>query len=384
MIIKNFPSTKNTLTNKNKLVKLIRYIISVIILGFVTIEAYLHIAVGGDKYASIHALCPYGALESLYTLIFNGNTIQKVFPGTFIILGLILIISIIFRRSFCGIICPFGTIQELSGLLGSKIFKKTFQIPKKIDKPLRYLKYLVLFTTLFYAWKTAGLWMSPYDPWAAYGHITEGLSSMIGEFLIGSILLLITIIGSMLYDRFFCKYLCPMGAFYGILSKLSIGKLTRNEDSCINCDLCNKNCPVNLKVSEMKIVKSAECINCQSCVLSCPKKDTLQYKVFGKNIKPLYVIILVVTIFFGGITIAKVVNIYNVTPAPITSSTVLTAEEIKGYMTIEQVSTSFKIDLSDLYKKLDLPTTIPKETKLKDVKNFVEGFEVEKVKENLK
>lgn len=141
-----------------------------------------------------------------------------------------------------------------------------------MDKPLRYLKYVILILTLYFAWKTSGLWMNPYDPWVAYGHISEGIASLTEEYLIALIILIVTIIGSLLYDRFFCKYLCPMGAFYGIISKLSPSKIIRNEDDCINCGLCSKNCPVNIKVSELKEVKSAECINCQSCMLSCPKR----------------------------------------------------------------------------------------------------------------
>ncbi|WP_411679971.1 4Fe-4S binding protein [Clostridium thailandense] len=226
--------------------------------------------------------------------------------------------------------------------------------------------------------------MSPYDPWTAYGHAGEGLNSIIEEFPIGSILLLITIIGSMLYDRFFCKYLCPMGAFYGIVSKVSPGKITRDENTCVNCGLCNKNCPVNIKVSESKVIKSAECLNCQSCILSCPMKDTLKFKFFGKGIAPITVIIIVISIFFGGIGITKLTNVYQTTPAPITSSTTLNPEEIKGYMSIEDVSTALKIDLKEVYKKLNIPTTVPKETKLKDVKNFVPDFEVETARESLK
>lgn len=369
---------------KNKLIKNIRYVILIAILVLTTIQAYLHTIVGGDKYASIHALCPYGALESLYNLTFSGTLIQKIFSGTFVLLILTLIIAIIFRRSFCGLICPFGTIQELFGLLGKKILKKRFELSSKVDKPLRYLKYIILLITLYYAWITAGLWMSSYDPWAAYGHVGEGISSLFEEFLIGSILLLATIIGSIFYDRFFCKYLCPMGAFYGIFSKLSIGKIVRAENNCVDCGLCNKSCPVNIKVSETKVIKSAECINCQSCILSCPRKDTLQFKTFGKNVKPLILIILVISIFFGGIGISKIFNIYELTPPPVTASTTLTPEEIRGYMTIEDVSIGLKMDVKEIYEKLNIPTHIPKNTKLKDIKNFIPNFEVETAREILK
>ena len=359
----------------NKLLKKLRYVLLAIFLIHSTVEAYLHQLLGGGKEPSIHALCPYGGLESLYSLIFGGTFIQKIFSGTLIILIITLLIALIFRRSFCGLICPFGALQEFFGLIGKKIFKKRFIIPEKIDKLLRYLKYIVLLLTLFLAWKTAGLWVSSYDPWAVYGHITAGITSLVEENLIGLIILMVTIVGSLLYDRFFCKYICPMGAFYGLISKLSPSKITRNEDTCVNCGLCNKNCPVNIKVTELKEIKSAECINCQSCILSCPKNNTLEFKVKNKSIKPVFIALFVFLIFFGGIGITKLTGLYEVLPPPITAETKITAEEIKGYMTLEDLSNGLK---------LDLPTSISKETKLKDIPNIIPDFEVEGAREILK
>ena len=368
----------------NKILKNIRYILLAIFLIHITVESYLHQVLGGGKAPSIHALCPYGGLESLYSLIFGGTFIEKIFSGTIIILIITVIIALIFRRSFCGLICPFGALQEFFGLIGKKIFKKRFIMPQNIDKPLRYVKYVILLITLFLAWQTAGLWVNSYDPWAAYGHLSEGIASLTEEYLIGFIILIVILIGSMLYDRFFCKYLCPMGAFYGLISKLSPSKITRNEDTCINCGLCNKNCPVNIKVSEVKEIKSAECINCQKCILSCPKNNTLEFKIKNKSVKPAFVFISVFVLFFGGIGITKFIGIYEVTPAPITSETKLTPEEIKGYMTLEELSNGLKIDLDEVYKKLELPTSIPKETKLKDIKNTIPDFEVEGAREIFK
>lgn len=369
---------------KNKFLKNLRYILLGIFLIHITVVAYLHQILGGSEVPSIHGLCPYGALESLYSLVFGGAFIQKIFSGTFIVLVITLLIALIFRRSFCGLICPFGALQEFFGLLGKKIFKQRFTVPRIIDKPLRYLKYIILIITLYFAWKTANLWVNPYDPWAAYGHITEGVESLIEEYLIASIILIITIIGSLLYDRFFCKYLCPMGAFYGIVSKLSPSKIVRNEDTCINCGLCNKNCPVNIKVSEQKEIKSSECINCQSCILSCPQNGTLSFKIKNKSIRPKFVLLFVFLLFFGGIGTTKIIGVFEATLPAITSESKITAEEIKGYMTLEDLSNGFKIELNEVYEKLNLPTSIPKETKLKDIKNTIPDFEVEGTREKLK
>ncbi|HEY5525292.1 MAG TPA: 4Fe-4S binding protein, partial [Clostridium sp.] len=119
----------------NKFLKNLRYILLAIFLIHITVEAYLHQLLGGGEAPSIHALCPYGALESLYSLSFGGIFIGKIFSGTLIILIITLLIALIFRRSFCGLICPFGALQEFFGLIGKKIFKKRFIMPSKIDKP---------------------------------------------------------------------------------------------------------------------------------------------------------------------------------------------------------------------------------------------------------
>jgi len=368
----------------NKYIRYLRWVILGFFLIAVTRETYLHQVLGGGVSPSIHALCPYGALETFYSLVFGGTFLQKIFSGTMILLGITLVLAIIFRRSFCGLICPFGTLQEFFGIVGRKIFHKRFIMPSKIDKPLRYLKYVILVVTIYFAWKTAGLWMDPYDPWAAYGHISAGYESLITEYLIGLITLVIILVGSMLYDRFFCKYLCPMGAVYGIVSKISPSKIVRNKDKCINCNLCSKSCPMNIDVATADSVTSTECISCQACVLSCPKSGALEYKTGKKALKTLTLIILVVGLFGAGVIISKTVGIFEVIPKQITAESQINVDDIKGYMTIKDVSIGTKIELKDVYKKLGIPETVPESTKLKEVSNFVEGFEVEAAKEKLK
>lgn len=368
----------------NKYIRYLRWALLVFFLVMVTTETYLHQVQGGGAAPSIHALCPYGGLETFYSLVFGGTFLQKIFSGTMILLGITLVLALIFRRSFCGLICPFGALQEFFGIIGKKIFRKRFIVPSIIDKPLRYLKYVVLVVTLYFAWKTAGLWVDPYDPWAAYGHMSAGFESLTTEYLIGTITLAVVLLGSILYDRFFCKYLCPMGAVYGIISKISPSRIVRNEDTCINCGLCSKSCPMNIDVAKIHKVTTAECISCQSCVLSCPVKGALEYKTGKKTLKTLVVIILVVGLFFTGVFISKSTGIFQVLPQKITEESKLNTGDIKGYMTIKEVSIGIKIELKEVYKKLGIPNSIPEDTKLKDVKNFVPGFEVEMVGEKLK
>ncbi|HVJ49340.1 4Fe-4S binding protein [Desulfitobacterium sp.] len=367
----------------NKYVKYLRWSLLALITIFITTESYLHITQGGGISPSIHALCPFGGLESLYQVFTTGNLISKIFAGTLILFGITVVLALLFRRSFCGLLCPFGAIQEFFANVGQRIFKKRWIMPQKIDRPLRYLKYLVLLLTVFYAWKTAGLWMSSYDPWSAYAHLPEGLGSVWEESAVGLILLGITLIGSLLYDRFFCKYLCPMGALYGILGKVSPFKVVRNEDSCINCGKCNKVCPMNIDVQHVKEVKSAECINCQSCVLNCPKAGALESKEGSKAVKPIVVIALVLVVFFGSIFAFQVSGLYKLLPEPLKAGETINLDEIKGYMTINEAAEATHIELKEFYKKFQIPESVPAETMMKEISKTVPGYEFSQIKATL-
>ncbi len=366
----------------NKFARIMRIIILLGLLVYVTYESYMHQIIGSSKAPSVHALCPFGALESLYTLLFVGSFIKRIYSGTLVLLVLTVVLAILFRRSFCGMLCPFGALQELFARIGQKVFKKRFIIPPQIDKPLRYLKYIILPLTVFMAWYTGTLWMNAYDPYSAYAHIT-GISGAIEEdplVIIGFILLAVTVVGSFLYDRFFCKYLCPVGAFYGIIGKISPTKVERNDSLCINCKLCNKVCPVNIDVAKSVKVTSAECINCNECVLVCPKKGALEVKTAGRRIHPLVMLIIVVGLFFGTILIAQSTGNYQIMPEALKAGEVISVSELKGKYTIEESAEATGLTLQEFYTKLGIPENVPKGTKMNEISGLVEGFDFDAIK----
>lgn len=367
----------------NKIIMFLRWGLMTLFVILVSIAAYLHQVLGGGRSPSIHALCPFGGLESLYELFNTGNYIGKIFLGTIILFAITLVLTILFRRSFCGLICPFGAIQEFFAMLGHKPFRRKKVMPPNLDKPLRYLKYIIFFVTIAYAWKTAGLWMAPYDPWSAYAHLPEGIANVWAESSIGLILLLITLLGSLLYDRFFCKYLCPMGAFYGLLGKLSPFKVVRNKNICVNCGICSKYCPMNIDVQHSLKVTSAECINCQLCVLKCPKEGALANMEGNNVLKPLNVIFLVMAIFFGSIFTAQAAGVYNLTPRPLKTGESIPYQDVKGYMSIKEASESTKTELKKFYKTFKIPETVPSTTKMKEISSISPGYEFDSIKATL-
>ena len=105
------------------------------------------------------------------------------------------------------------------------------------------------------------------------------LKLFIGEFaIIGLVILSIIIITSLFIQRPWCKYLCPYGAFLGLFNIVRIKAIVREESTCLACKKCDKACPMNIEVSNEKVVRSHQCISCMECTSqnACPKADTVK------------------------------------------------------------------------------------------------------------
>ncbi|PKQ21348.1 MAG: 4Fe-4S ferredoxin [Actinobacteria bacterium HGW-Actinobacteria-6] len=286
--------------------RIVRWAVLASVLAAITVIGYLHQTAGTGRPAGVDALCPFGGLETAYALVTSGFLLKRVAISGVILLVAALAVAVVFRRSFCGQICPLGFLQEMFGGLGRRVFKKRPVMPTWLDRPARYLKYVVLVVFIGLAWTTADLAIRPYDPWVAYMHLTS--AEVFAEFSIGFAVLVAAVVGSFVYDRFFCKYLCPMGATLGLISKFSIFKVRRTTTTCIDCKACDIACPVNINVSEAETVNSPECINCNECVTACPVKDTLAMSTSGgKRLSALGTTVAVVAVFaiiVGGATVA--------------------------------------------------------------------------------
>jgi ferredoxin len=358
-------------------------IIRLVILGIILIGSmlvhYLH-SIGGVKYPSVHAICPYGGIENLWAWFSGRANIQKIFSGTMTLFFLTVIFAIVFSRSFCGNICPFGALQELIGL----IVPKKIKVPQKADRYLRKIKYLVLIISIIMAWVTMTLWLSPFDPWAAFSHIYKG-QEMINEFAIGTIVLVITVIASLFISRFFCKYLCPAGALYALISKISPMKIVRDTKKCVNCGICTKNCPMDIEVHEAEKVKSSECITCSMCVDVCPGAGTMIAVKAGRfSLKPLLVVILSVTVFFGSIFILDALGLYTVslpTQEEIQEKgDYIGIQDLRGSMSIEQGAFYTGKGLDEFYDIMEIPKTVSQETLLKNIQFEVPGYDFHSIK----
>jgi polyferredoxin len=251
-----------------------------LVLAAATSAGLLH-QFAGIKPASVDALCPFGGLESAWSLIVSGSLLAKIAWSSFILLGATLLSALVLRRSFCGNACPLGALQDGFGWLGRKILGRHLVVPRRFDSWARLLKYAVLLAVVVLSAALGTLVIRPYDPWATYQHLFSG--ELLTGFLFGFAVLLLSVLGSFFYERFFCKYLCPMGAALTPFSRIGLFKIRRVASTCIDCGACDRACPVNIAVSKLETVKSPECIDCDRCVNSCPVKDTLVIEGPGKR-----------------------------------------------------------------------------------------------------
>lgn len=365
--------------------QLIRRITLGVMLGGMTIMTILHQKMQGIP--SIDALDPFGGLETLLKYVAGGELIKKIEPGTIVLFAGFIVLSVVLSRFFCGWFCAFGALQGVFGSLGKKLFGRRFTVPIKLDRVLRWVKYPLLAVIIFLTWQTATLIIRPYGPLAAYGHLSAGLTAVWAEFSIGLIVLIAVMVLSMLYERVFCKYLCPLGAVNSILGRIPFFRIKRESETCISCSKCDKVCPMNIDVSHAGAINTPECISCMECITACPTKaNTLVTTLGGKVFRIGTIVIIGFAIYAGAALVGQATGMLHFAAPSLQSMAqegVLKVEDIKGSSTYENVAESFNIELERLYREVGIDQkTVPKDTMLKDTGNLagIDGFEADAVR----
>ena len=176
---------------------------------------------------------------------------------------------------FCGWVCPFGTAQDLCAWIAKKLKFPRFQISWRFQKYLQVSRYvwagLILFAGVNYAFLSARYYFNDNLFYNALTW-TSGLT------------LVFFLLAGLFIDRPFCNYFCMKGAVEGVMSIVRPFGIKRKKQDCIHCQLCNKICPMNVRVENMNFVRHPNCINCLKCVSVCPKK-CIKFKLMTINLK---------------------------------------------------------------------------------------------------
>ncbi len=219
--------------------------------------------------------CPLGALQNAFA------SSDKTAP--YYMVGIIMLYGIIFGRWICGWLCPFGLLQDLLHKIKTPKLKKN-----GFTRALSFLKYVILVIFVVLLPLIYMLRDFPLPAFCKYicpagtvgGAIgllinpdNEGMFAMLGPLFTWKFVLAISIIVATVFIyRMFCRFICPLGALYGLFNKFSLFGIKLEKDKCINCGKC-------ISVCEMDIhhVGDHECISCGKCVSVCPTK-AISYK----------------------------------------------------------------------------------------------------------
>lgn len=213
--------------------------------------------------------CPIGALQAV-----SGS---MNYDFSFYIVGFLLAVGVMLGRFVCGWLCPFGLIQELIHKIPSPKLRlwRGFQAIKYIVLVVFVIILPVVFTNYMGMGKPAfcqficpsGTLFGGIPLLSTHPELQQTIGAL---FNLKMTILILTLAGCILIYRFFCKALCPLGAIYGLLNKISVYHLEIDTDKCMNCGKCAKICKMD--VDPVKSPNSVECIRCGACAASCPAK----------------------------------------------------------------------------------------------------------------
>ena len=227
----------------------------------------------------------------IYASAFNGakyvlTQIGKVdvidFTPFVAVLITVLIYTFIFGRFFCGYACSFGflgdVVYDASSALQKKAFGKVYTIPAGLRSLLMKVKYFVLAAVLGLCFLGYYGKVSFLDPWEVFASFRALDFSLTGK-TAGLLVLLAILIGMACVRRFFCLFLCPMGALFAMIPVMPFTMVQRQPARCAGkCHQCEKVCPTGYFNSEEgddtpflgRNTGAGECISCYRCAGVCP------------------------------------------------------------------------------------------------------------------
>ncbi len=247
---------------------------------------YVHQA-GGDgaiqvaRPPGVEGFLPIGALMGWKRFLWTGQW-DALHPAAMVIFGWAVLLSLLFRKAFCGWFCPVGTVSEGLWKTGRRLIGRNFRTPRWLDITLRSLKYGLLG---FFIWAIGMMGLAQMDAFARSDYYRLADVKMLFFFTRMSLLtagvLAVLVLLSVLFKNFWCRYLCPYGALLGLAALASPTRVKRRPNSCIDCGRCERACAADLPVARKAAVRSAECTGCMACVEACPVAQTLTFSTRG-------------------------------------------------------------------------------------------------------
>lgn len=228
----------------------------------------------------VAGLLPVGHFTSFFAWLRGGGWDTLLPAGLVIIIGA-LALSVLFKRGFCGYICPVGTVWEAFSALGRRLLGgRRLHVPRWLDLTGRTFRYVLTAATV------AILLLVPLSEAVAFRQLPY---MWVADMKILSIMLtpaylavvLFAGVLSMLFGPVWCRYLCPVGGMYSAVSVGSACTVRRDDERCTHCQRCSAVCHAFVEVDAKRVVRDTECDGCMDCVKACPVDGCLEAKAPG-------------------------------------------------------------------------------------------------------
>jgi NosR/NirI family transcriptional regulator, nitrous oxide reductase regulator len=192
------------------------------------------------------------SIVNVYGLLTWNLPILQYSLGWYLFATFTLVSTVLWGRLYCGRVCAFGALTQLIDRIAPRRWR--FQIPLRIERRANYIKYGVLGGILlyFFATKNIGAFRFVEPFWMFTGQGTLPLWIAIAVLLTASVFV----------SNLYCRFLCPLGAFLGVLSNLTVFRIKRWSE-CRTCRICEKACEWGA-IQGPRIIQS-ECVRCDDC-----------------------------------------------------------------------------------------------------------------------
>lgn len=233
--------------------------------------------------------------NGLFAFLASAQFVPALLSANFVLLAVIVLVTFLFGRVYCSVVCPLGIMQDFINWLTKKSGGNKAAARFGYKKPHTVLRYTILVVYVVLLVLGVGFFMALLDPYSAFGRIITdifqpaviGFNNLLAKIspdafgrepfvAVNSVTLAVAVVTfvviawmSVSKGRLYCNSICPVGSFLGLVSKFSVFKPVINEDKCVNCGMCAKKCKAScIDPTEHKIDYS-RCVDCFDCLDNC-------------------------------------------------------------------------------------------------------------------
>lgn len=231
----------------------------------------------------------------------------SIFTGGLLAFVLLLLLTLLFGRVYCSVLCPMGVFQDIVRR-GANLFKSRKKRRTKFTKERRNLRFVIcviVFLPLLFGITTTLVYTDPYSNWGRISsqiiggfiqwvnNLLSGIfpetifyrpfvNMALGSFIFTICVFFIVLIMSALKGRLYCNTICPVGTLLGFMSKFSMFRVRIDKEKCIGCDICSKKCKSYCIDGKNKYIDDSRCVACFDCIGEC-KQGAISYRFAWKK-----------------------------------------------------------------------------------------------------